>query len=171
MAVDAEDVNPAPEEMLRSIQQLGSCEFEQLVGDVWERLGWYTRVVGMPGDRGIDVVATTAVGQKQLIQAKRYSDSNVVSSSEVEQYDSLWLEEDAVDAITIVTTGRFSNPAEEIAPELDILLVDGGDLMEILEEIDGWDILGTYFECITVRCETDSEDRSGEAEKIRWWYS
>jgi len=32
--------------------------FEHFVADVWTYLGWTTRVVGEPGDRGIDVIAT-----------------------------------------------------------------------------------------------------------------
>lgn len=41
---------PAPEE--------DSERVEHLVADVWARLGWGTRVVGAPGDCGIDVVAS-----------------------------------------------------------------------------------------------------------------
>jgi restriction system protein len=56
----------------RRLQAMDPYHFEHFVADLWTYLDWNTQVVGEPGDKGIDVVATTPEGNKQLIQAKRY---------------------------------------------------------------------------------------------------
>lgn len=167
-------VNLTRESLRRRLQQMDPYEFEQLVGDVWERLGWNTRVVGEPGDKGIDVIATTG-DEKQLIQAKRYGPNTTVGSPEVQQYASLRLQEDGVDGVTIVTTGRFSHQAEDMAPDLDVLLVDGEQLLGMLEEIDGWDVIAPYFEDVSVAGGHDTSETdaggSGVADRVRRWFS
>jgi restriction system protein len=56
----------------RRLQAMDPYHFEHFVADLWTYLDRNTQVVGEPGDKGIDVVATTPEGNKQLIQAKRY---------------------------------------------------------------------------------------------------
>ncbi|CCQ36803.1 homolog to restriction system mrr N-terminal region [Natronomonas moolapensis 8.8.11] len=56
---------PSHDYLRRRLQQMDPYDFELFVGDVWEYLGWNTRVVGEPGDRGIDVIATDG-GDKQV---------------------------------------------------------------------------------------------------------
>lgn len=124
---DDTDYVTATRSLLRErLQEMDPERFEHFVADVWERLGWETRVVGEPGDRGIDVIATATTDagpQKQLIQAKRYGPNTTVGSPEVQQYASLRLQEEHVDQVTIVTTGDFSAQAEEMAPDLDVILI------------------------------------------------
>ncbi|MEF8843404.1 MAG: restriction endonuclease, partial [Haloarculaceae archaeon] len=124
MADDADYVTATRSEVSRRLQHIDPIEFEHVVADLWDRIGWETRVVGEPGDRGIDVIATRGE-QTQLIQAKRYGPTTTVGSPEVQQYAALQLQEDDVDQVTIVTTGEFSAQAEEMAPDLDVILVDG----------------------------------------------
>jgi len=57
---DAVEYRTPSHEYLRSrLQRMDPYAFEAFVADVWEHLGWDTRTVGEPGDRGIDVIATT----------------------------------------------------------------------------------------------------------------
>lgn len=175
MTEDTEYVDPTREALRSSLQKMDPYEFEQLVGDVWERLGWDTRVVGEPGDRGIDVVATTEDGEKQLIQAKRYGPDTTVGSPEVQQYAALRLQEDGVNQVTIVTTGEFSMQARALATDLEVLLVDGEDFLSMLEEIDGWDAVAPYFDYLSVSEDYETpedgpEDRS-VVDRVRRWFS
>jgi restriction system protein len=132
--------------------------FEAFVGDVWEHLGWNTRVVGKPGDRGIDVIATNG-DDKQLIQAKRYGPNTSVGSPEVQQYASLRLQEESVDQVTIVTTGEFSRQAEDLAPDLDVILVDGEELLGILTELEAFEVFVEHFDDIQLKSNIDAETR------------
>jgi|APHM01.1.fsa_nt_gi Restriction endonuclease len=126
-----EHTAPSYDYLQRRLQQMEPAEFEAFIADVWTYLGWDTRVVGDPGDRGIDVIAVDSE-DKQLIQAKRYGPSTTVGSPEVQQYASLRLQEDNVKQVTIVTTGTFSRQARELAPELEVILINGEKLVEIV---------------------------------------
>ena len=163
---------PTEEYILARLQQMDPYDFEAFVADVWTELGWRTRTVGKPGDRGIDVIATRGE-QKQLIQAKRYGPNTTVGSPEVQQYASLRLQENNVDGVTIVTTGTFSNQAKELAPELDVLLIDGDSLLGMLEKLESWDIVADHFEDIEVAREDgdDEAEKSGLIGRIRSWFS
>lgn len=177
MTGDTDPVTPTRESVRRRLQKIDPDDFEQFVADVWEHLGWRTTVVGEPGDRGIDVIATRGE-QKQLIQAKRYGPTTTVGSPEVQQYASLRLQEDGVDGVTIVTTGTFSDQAEEMAPDLDVLLVDGEELLGMIDEIDAWEVVAHHFDGIALATETDDhpsresdrDGRTGITGRLRSWF-
>ncbi|MGB9986567.1 M48 family metalloprotease [Salarchaeum japonicum] len=125
-------------ELLSRIQSMDEYEFEHLVGDLWEEIGWRTSVTTASKDRGVDVVAEreSPYYQKQVIQAKCYSSGNTVSSSEVQQYAGLHLQEDNVDAVVVVTTSRFTSDARDVASDSNVKLVNGGDLCELIRTLD-----------------------------------
>ena len=161
MSDDTEHVTPSKQYIRRRLQQMDPERFEYFVADVWSRLGWETDVVGEPGDRGIDVIATAPEEQKQLIQAKRYGPNTTVGSPEVQQYAALRLQEENVDGVTIVTTGEFSNQAEEMAPDLDVLLVDGSDLLGMIDKLDGWEVVAAYFDDIALATNAEQDGDAG----------
>jgi len=165
-----EYVTPSKEYLRGRLQRMDPYDFEAFVGDVWGHLGWNTRVVGEPGDRGIDVIATDGEN-KQLIQAKRYGPNTTVGSPEVQQYASLRLQEDGVDQVTIVTTGSFSRQAEDLAPELDVILVDGEDLLGVLDEIEAYEVFAEHFDDISLGEPTaDATEDTGLLDKVRGWF-
>jgi restriction system protein len=164
---DTEHVTPNKQYIRRRLQQMDPERFEYFVADVWAGLGWETRVVGEPGDRGIDVIATAPEEQKQLIQAKRYGPNTTVGSPEVQQYAALRLQEESVDGVTIVTTGTFSEQAEEMAPDLDVLLVDGSDLLGMIDKLDGWEVVAAYFDDIALATNAEQDDPDGLLERAQ----
>jgi len=171
-AADVEYRTPSKAYLRRRLQGMDPYDFEAFVADVWEHLGWNTRTVGEPGDRGIDVIATDG-DAKQLIQVKRYGPSTTVGSPEVQQYASLRLQEDGVDQVTIVTTGSFSRQAEDLAPDLDVILVDGADLLGILDELEAYEVFVAHFEDIQVGAGDGGEesDDTGVLDRVRSWLS
>lgn len=163
-STEIEYVTPSKEWLLGRLQRMDPSDFERFVGDIWDHLGWKTRVVGHPGDRGIDVIATDGES-KQLIQAKRYGPQTTVGSPEVQQYASLRLQEDNVDVVTVVTTGDFSQQAAELAPELEVVLVDGDDLLAILDDLEAYDLFAEHFADIHVE-DTVGADTTDETATI-----
>lgn len=169
---EVEYVTPSKSYLRQRLQQIDPYDFERFVGDVWKHLGWNTRVVGKPGDRGIDIIARDGE-QKQLIQAKRYGPNTTVGSPEVQQYASLRLQEDNVDVVTIVTTGEFSRQAEELAPDLDVILVDGEDLLGILEELEAFEVFAKHFEDIQLESAVDADTNHSEIgvfDRLTSWF-
>jgi hypothetical protein len=134
-------------EFKRQIQQMDAIEFEHFVADIWSERGWKTRVTKESEDRGIDVVATkdTPVSEKHLIQAKRYGADNTVGSPDIQQYASLRQQEQDVDAVVVVTSNQFTEQAERVARDLNVKLVDGDDLYEIVEKHSLSTVLADYL--------------------------
>ncbi|MEZ3118196.1 restriction endonuclease [Halobaculum sp. MBLA0147] len=166
---EVEYATPTSEYLRHRLQTMDPSHFEEFVADVWGELGWKTRTVGEPGDRGIDVIATDGDG-KQLIQAKRYGPDTTVGSPEVQQYASLRLQEDGVDDVVIVTTGTFSQQATSLAPELDVTLVDGETLLEMLDELEAYEVFVEHFDDIHVVGDEPGRGETTRTEKgvIGW---
>lgn len=118
-------------DFLRLIRSMNEYEFEQFIGDIWNERGFDTTVRQGSGDRGIDVVARRD-GEKQLIQAKRYQQSNKVGSKQVREYATLYQQVEDADSVVIVTTSSFTEPSQELAWELDVEIIDGEALFEIV---------------------------------------
>ncbi|WP_363466650.1 restriction endonuclease [Halogeometricum borinquense] len=129
------------------IQGMDNEEFEHFVADLYERMGWDCTVTDYAQDQGIDIIATKSVpySQKKLIQAKRYSDSNPVSGPDVQQYASLKQQEQGVDSVIIVTTGRFTQSAIDLAENLNVKLVDGDDLVSLIEAESAGNLVEEYL--------------------------
>jgi len=122
-------------------------EFEHFVADLWERMGWQTEVSQASNDAGIDVVAEkkTPYPQKKVIQAKRYSDNTTVGGPDIQQYASLRHQVPDADSVVVVTTSRFTKSAEKRGEELNVKLVDGDALVQMIDELDAVDFLEEYL--------------------------
>jgi hypothetical protein len=122
---------------LAELQGMNPNAFEHFVAELWTFYGWNTSVTQRSQDQGIDVEAwRPSDGRRQYIQAKRYASGNTVGSDELQQYAALRQQGD-VDGVVVVTTSRFTGPAQDLAEDLDVQLVDGRGLVEMLDDIDG----------------------------------
>ena len=144
------------ESLIEQLRKMDSYEFEKLIADLWERQGWEATVSDATRDGGIDIVAVkyAPFEQKQLIQAKRYGEKNHVGAPDVQQYSSLHQQEDNVDAVIIVTTGQFSKQATATAKQLNVKLIDGNDLIRLIDQLDARELVTKYTS-------TEAEDISG----------
>jgi hypothetical protein len=131
--------------LLDSLIDMNEYEFEQFIADLWNLQGWSTTVTSGSNDRGVDIIAKqdSPYNQKNIIQAKKYSRGNNVSSPEVQQYSSLRRQFDDVDAIIIVTTSDFTNQALDSEKSLNVKTINGDTLQEIINKIDD-ELLAKY---------------------------
>lgn len=129
------------------LQKLDGYDFEHLIADIWADQGWKTRVLPASNDRGIDVEARRSdpIEQKYLIQAKRYSEGKNVRSSQVQQYSSLKHQEENVDVVIIVTTSDFTPQAKERATNLNLKLINGDDLAQLIQTQDALHLVNKYL--------------------------
>ncbi|WP_323190445.1 restriction endonuclease [Halostella sp. PRR32] len=134
-------------------------EFEHFVADLWREMGWKTEVSQASVDAGIDVIATkdTPYHQKKVIQAKRYADSTTVGGPDIQQYASLKQQVQNADSVVIVTTSSFTNSAESRADDLNVKLVDGDDLVGMVEDLDAYDIVDEYLDITKTTTKQGSE--------------
>jgi len=133
-------------EMRARMQNIDPYEFEDFVAELWEDQDWDTTVSQASNDLGVDIIATksSAIDQKLAIQAKRYSKGNKVGRPKVQQYYSLKEQDTSADAAVVVTTSEFTSDAKVWAHDQNVKLVDGDDLVDLLEKYGRYDLLDEY---------------------------
>lgn len=136
------------DELYDTLQSLKGSELEYFLAELWESVGWETQVTSRNQDRGIDVIATQSspLPLKILIQAKGYGSSSTVSSTEVQQYSSLQQQDDEADVVAVVTTGKFSDPARQLAESLEIKLTDIDSLVDTVVDESAYELLDPYVD-------------------------
>lgn len=137
--------NMSSTELKRRLQSMGNEDFEYFVADLWERQGWQTSVSQKSRDKSLDVMAEKAdpYDQRHAIQAKRYKEGNRVGGPKISEYASLRDYFDA-DASVVVTTSGYTSDARERAESLNVKLVDGDDLVQLVEQLGAYDLVEKY---------------------------
>jgi len=149
-----------PAQLKAILQQMDPYEFEHFVADLWKRMGWETTVSTASADKGVDITARKSRPYEQLllIQAKRYGPNTTVGSPDVQQYASLRHQFENVDKVLIVTTNGYSRQAREIAEDLNVKLIDGDGLVELINEYDSLDLVAEYLDFIEPAEQSDSDE-------------
>lgn len=153
----------SPDQLKAALQQMDAYDFEHFVADLWDRMGWTTEVSAESADQGVDVIARkqTPYPQTTLIQAKRYGPNTTVGSPEVQQYASLKNQYSGVDKVAIVTTNEFTGQAEELADRLNVKLVNGDVLVQLIGATSALDLVASYLsfiEAVPTESQTESPD-------------
>jgi restriction system protein len=118
-----------------NLMDLNPFEFENLVANLFGKMGLETRLTRSSKDGGVDAVAfdpRPVLGGKVVIQAKRYK--NTVGVSAVRDLYGTMLNEGASKGI-LVTTSGYGPDAFEFAKDKPIELLDGGRLLYLLQEV------------------------------------
>ena len=149
-----------PGQLKAVLQQMDPYEFEHFVADLWQRMGWETTVTTASADKGVDIIARKSSPYEQLllIQAKRYGPNTTVGSPDVQQYASLRQQFENVDKVLIVTTNGYSRQAREIAEDLNVKLIDGDGLVELIDEYDSLDLVAEYLDFIEPAEQADPDE-------------
>lgn len=122
-----------------NLMELTPKEFESLITNLFEKMGLETRLTQPSRDGGVDCVAYDArpiFGGKVVIQAKRYK--NTVGVSAVRDLYGTMQNEGATKGI-LVTTSGYGQASHEFANGKPLELIDGGNLLYLLQEHAGVD--------------------------------
>ena len=122
-------VSLADAQTLEDLMALSPDDFEALIAKLFEAYGHRTEVMGGNGDHGVDVVVTTAEGEKWIVQCKRYTGS--VGEPVVRDLYGTLLHEDAQKAY-LITTGGLTRQAVAWADGKPIVLYDGEGLVRLI---------------------------------------
>lgn len=117
-----------------NIMDLTPFEFENLVGNLFSKIGLETRQTQSSRDGGVDVVAFDTrpiFGGKVVIQAKRYR--NTVGVAAVRDLYGTMMNEGANKGILVCTSG-YGPDAFKFAKDKPIELIDGGQLLYLCEQ-------------------------------------
>ena len=116
-----------------NLMELTPREFEDLIGNLFSKMGLETRQTQLSQDGGVDVVAfdqRPILGGKVVIQAKRYR--HTVGVAAVRDLYGTMMNEGANKGI-LVTTSGYGSAAFNFIKDKPIELIDGGGLLYLLE--------------------------------------
>jgi len=118
-----------------NLMDLDPFEFENLISNLFDQLGFDTKQTQTSRDGGVDAIAfdtRSIVGGKIAIQAKRYK--NVVGVAAARDLYGTVINEGANKGI-LVTTSHYGKDAYEFVKDKPIELIDGGGLLFLLREV------------------------------------
>jgi len=118
-----------------NLMELSPSEFENLVSNLFGKMGLETRLTRTSRDGGVDAVAfdtRPVIGGKVVIQAKRYK--NTVGVSAVRDLYGTMMNEGANKGI-LVATSSYGPDAYDFAKDKPVELIDGGGLLYLLEQV------------------------------------
>lgn len=118
-----------------NLMDLSPFEFENLVGNLFTRMGLETKQTRSSKDGGVDAIAfdlRPVLGGKVVIQAKRYR--NTVGVSAVRDLYGTMMNEGANKGI-LVTTSSYGPDAYDFARNKPVELIDGGGLLHMLDQV------------------------------------
>lgn len=118
-----------------NVMDLTPFEFENLVGNVFSKMGLETKQTRSSRDGGVDVVAydqRPILGGRVVIQAKRYR--HTVGVAAVRDLFGTMMNEGANKGI-LVTTSGYGPDAFTFAKDKPIELIDGGGLLYLCEQV------------------------------------
>jgi restriction system protein len=116
---------------VQEIQSIDPYEFEKLVAELWETKGYDTTVRNKTSDKGIYIDAERG-GISEKVQVKRYGQNNKIGSGEVREYATIY-QQTNTNNVALVTSGEFTDPARELATDLNVNLCSGKELLQQLE--------------------------------------
>jgi restriction system protein len=122
-----------------NLMDLTPGEFESLITNLFSKMGLETRQTQASRDGGVDCVAydpRPIFGGKVVIQAKRYKDT--VGVSAVRDLFGTMQNEGASKGILVATSG-YGKAAFEFAAGKPLELLDGANLLSLLQEHAGLD--------------------------------
>lgn len=120
---------------LAELETLTPRGFETYIADVRRAQGYASKLTKKNGDGGIDIISMKD-GDRELLQAKRYTQQNV--GIETVQRTAGLLVDDEFDAseVGIITTSGFTKAATQRANQINNLkLVSGAELVKIANEL------------------------------------
>lgn len=120
-----------------NLMELTPSEFENLITNLFQKMGLETKLTQASRDGGVDCVAfdpRPVLGGKVVVQAKRYK--NTVGVSAVRDLFGTMHNEGASKGV-LVTTSGYGTAAYEFANGKPIELVSGGNLLYLLKEHAG----------------------------------
>ena len=110
------------------LQELTAREFEDMVVELHETLGHRAKHVGTTGDHGVDIIVHTRVGERCIVQCKRWRSK--VGEPVIRDFYGV-LHHEKADRGAIFTTGQFTRQAREWARGKPIRLYDGEEFLKL----------------------------------------
>ncbi|MBI4178457.1 restriction endonuclease [bacterium] len=118
---------------VENVRMLSPQNFEDLIADMFKKLGYSVTQTPYTNDQGRDAIALKG-GKKFLIECKRYAEDQRVGRPEIQKFLGAMLG-DKADGGFFVTTSRFTATAIECARGHNVELIGIDRLGELLSTV------------------------------------
>lgn len=147
-------------ELREHLQALSDRVFTQLIADLWHRQGWTVDVANRSSKIDIRATMATPYHKRALIQTVQATAGHPLGVSAIEELASLKRHEPTTGEAIIVTSGTVTDATAERARACNVTLIDGEELLALIETVSGYDIVDHYVEKSSGSDTSDSEEVS-----------
>lgn len=116
------------------LSKLSPQQFEQLIGQLYERMGYVVKVTALTRDHGVDVEARrVSAGKYELlaIQCKHYPNRSV-GEEHIRELFGVVQNDPQITRGVLITSGEISTPAQRYAYGKPLELINGSNLRGLL---------------------------------------
>lgn len=118
---------------IADLDMLSGVDFESFLSQLFIKLGYQTTITPASNDYGVDLIVTKN-GETIAIQAKRYSEGNVVGISAIQEAIG-GMNFYKTDKAMVITTSSYTQNAQNLAKESGVIIWDRKELIKRIEEI------------------------------------
>jgi tetratricopeptide (TPR) repeat protein len=138
---EADDRQPADHgepitntEIRRKLHDLDQERFTEFVADLWEAQGWSTTVFSTTNQVVYDIVAMRDEPEQRrlLLWTEHRGDDEQVGPRTIERCATARDSSQGADSATLVTNALLRTAAKQRADGLDVTVIDGSDLVELV---------------------------------------
>lgn len=108
-------------------------DFENYCADLLRLAGWEVEVTPPTRDGGFDLKLIDKEGVVFLAECKCYAPSNRIGRPVIQKLQGANVLENA-DGLLVITTSNFTKEARDYADKTGVILLDGGDLLDLQKE-------------------------------------
>lgn len=119
---------------LSEVQTIHWREFEYFVADLFTELGYKAQVAQQTVDGDKDIILKKG-RLKAIVECKRYKENNNISVKLIRQFHSVIMDTHS-DRGYFVTTSDFTKEAYRYVEDKPIELINGENLMDLIQGID-----------------------------------
>lgn len=122
-------------ESLEGLFGLGPCAFEDIVTEMFQRLGYEASRTAYSNDGGYDI-RIVKNGHAEIVECKRYAAGNLVGRPTLQRFRSAMLDQGVTSGYFITTSG-YSKQAmayPQSISDLTMILIDGARLVEMMKQ-------------------------------------
>lgn len=116
---------------VEEIEHLDGFQFEELIGELYRKAGYKVHITKKSGDQGADLIVEKN-GVSTAIQTKKYAGH--VGNSAIQEVVAAMKYYDC-DKTMVITTGKFTKSAYELAGRNGVQLIDKKGLDELFDTI------------------------------------
>lgn len=144
---------------IETIRQLHWRNFEELVAEAYRRQGYRVTEGGFGADGGVDLELRKGE-ELILVQCKQWKARKVGVSVVREMFGVLTASN--ANKVLIICSGRFTQQAIDFASDKPIILIDGNELLSLVNDVQTEPKIGTTKQAACPRCGSELVERQAK---------